>query len=274
LPPDHFAVFKAVTKYAHVERDAACKALGIGHRRLRSWRGPLCTPQQFRGLIRGAKLIAVNRLGMGIPQGSPISALLSNIFMIDLDETMQRLANAAGASYRRYSDDILLVAPPTASSQLEKSLMGEVAKLGLAISQPKTKTSRFRRAPNGAITVDQPIQYLGFTFDGKRILLRSQTIARYVRRMKDNVKAARRAAMRAAKCGGVRRLRRQKLYARFSHLGPTSKMLAGPDAHTSGNNFWTYTKRASKIMKDDAIRRQLRKHWRRLKKEIDLADIS
>jgi hypothetical protein len=49
-------------------------------------------------------------------------------------------------------------------------------------------------------------------------------------------------------------------------------MLQGTGGQISRNNFWTYTKRASKIMQDDAIRRQLRRHWPRLKAEIDIAD--
>src|SRR5207249_363402 len=45
LPPDHYAVYRAVTRYAWVERSALFKLFGITKRKLKSWRGPICTPE-------------------------------------------------------------------------------------------------------------------------------------------------------------------------------------------------------------------------------------
>lgn len=272
LPDDHYAVFKAVTRFARVERELAFEAFGIGLRRRESWYGPLCTPEEFRRNIRGGNLITANNSGRGIPQGSPISALLSNIYMMELDETLQRVAENDGGIYRRYSDDILLLGPPSAIGNMELALKGQLAKLGLGINDPKTARSHFRRGTDGVIRADKPLQYLGFTFDGERVLVRSQTVAKYIRRMKADVRSARRAAIRASRRGGPRRLRREELFARFSHLGPTEAMLKSPQAQSLRNNFWSYSMRAARIMDDDAIKRQLRKHWPRLIAEIQLAD--
>ena len=41
----------------------------------------------------------------GIPQGSPMSAILSNIYMLDFDKYCCELANNFGGIYRRYCDD-------------------------------------------------------------------------------------------------------------------------------------------------------------------------
>lgn len=272
LPPDHFAVFRAVTRFAKVDRDAAFDEFGIGKRRRQTWRGPICTPEQFRAKIRGGRLITANESGRGIPQGSPISAVLSNIFMLDVDEAMQRAAVQVGGIYRRYSDDVLLIAPPAAATGFEQALKNEVAKLQLEINDSKTKRSVFAPNGDGVLRADKPLQYLGFLFDGERILVRPQTLARYIRRMKAGVKAARRAAIRAQKKGGSRRLRRQELFARFSHLGPTTEMLAAPGGDSLKSNFWSYAIRAGRIIGDDAIRRQIRRHWPRLVAEIEAAD--
>ncbi|GFO82022.1 MAG: hypothetical protein A49_16490 [Methyloceanibacter sp.] len=272
LPDDHYAVFRAVTRFARVEREQAFEAFGIGLRRRESWRGPLCTPEQFRRCIRGAGLITANSTGRGIPQGSPISALLSNIYMLELDQCLQRLAEQCHGVYRRYSDDVLLIGSSTAVARMETALKAEVERLGLEINDAKTARSEFKRGSDVVLRADRPLQYLGFTFDGERVLVRSQTIAKYIRRMKAGVRSARRAAIRASRRGGSRRLRREELFARFSHLGPTEAMLQSPQAQALRNNFWSYSKRAARIMDDDAIRRQLRKHWPRLVAEIQVAD--
>ena len=277
LPADHYAVFKAVTRWSKVERDDAFKALGIGRRRQESWRGPLCTPEVFRTKIRDGRLITpgfaiLNGSGIGIPQGSPISALLSNVVMLELDTALADAARRLGALYRRYSDDLLLIGSAEAVAELEPSLKAAVARLGLEINDTKTKRSIFRRAESSLLVADTPVQYLGFTFDGSRVLVRPQTLSKYIQRMKRGVRTARRAAVAAARRGGSRKLKRSKLYARYSHLGPSRQMMQSPASKSMGTNFFTYSKRAATIMGHKEILRQLRKHWQRLNAEIHLAD--
>jgi retron-type reverse transcriptase len=48
---------------------------------------------------------------MGIPQGSPISALLSNIYMFSFDKHMKNYVDSIGGKYFRYCDDMLLIVP-------------------------------------------------------------------------------------------------------------------------------------------------------------------
>lgn len=272
LPNDHYAVFKAVTRYASVDREEAFDVFGISQRQRISWRGPMCTPSEYRQQIRGQGLISVHSTGKGIPQGSPASALLSNVYMLEMDESMQKLANSHGCVYRRYSDDILLIGPASVVTKLETQLKMEVKKLKLDINDDKTARSQFNSETAGKLRADKPLQYLGFTFDGKRVLVRSQTLAKYIRRMKTSVRSARRAAIRASKRGGVRRLRREELFTRFSHLGPRPSKLRSAKDQQLKNNFWSYSKRATRIMEDESIRKQLRKHWPGLNAEIEIAD--
>lgn len=270
LPEDHYRVYKAVTKYSTVERDAVFAEFGIGKRRQKRFRGPICTPLEFRDRVRGKKLIARNPFGdKGVPQGSPISAVLSNIVMLDLDCAMTTACAAVGGFYRRYSDDILIVGPKGMGAGLKATLEGELTRLRLSLNHTKTKETVFGRRGDGFLDSSAPLQYLGFSFDGQRVLVRPQTIAKYIQRMKRGVRSARRAAKAAKRRGGSGVIRRRELFARYSHLGPTKAMKLKRRPNEPKGNFWTYAMRAGEIMDTDDIRRQLRKHWVRLNAEID-----
>ena len=111
LPDDHFAVYKSLTRWAEVDRGHCYERLDLDHKKIPS---PICDDKTFRTIVKGRgsqydSLIKVNNENYGIPQGSPMSALLSNIYMIPFDLTMQKLANEIGGHYRRYSDDILWI---------------------------------------------------------------------------------------------------------------------------------------------------------------------
>ncbi len=131
LPPDHFAVFKNITKYRVVDRVAAYTRLGFfgvksitkGGHPVNGYLIPyhdlptqLCSPRDFRQKILGEdghnpSLVVPNPKPFGIPQGAPISDLLANLYLIDFDVELDALATSLGGSYVRYSDDILLVLP-------------------------------------------------------------------------------------------------------------------------------------------------------------------
>ncbi len=277
LPPDHFAVFKAVTRWARVDRAEVMEVLQIGRRRQENWRfgDPLCTPQEFRDKIRGGGLISQGLPGSGgeprgIPQGSPMSALLSNLVMLDVDAEVAAVARDVDVYYRRYSDDILLVGSVDDVSRVQDALKQAVGALGLSINDEKTAWSDFSMGADGQLETEHPLQYLGFTFDGQRVVVRPQTVAKFIQRMKRSVKSAQRAARAAEARGESGRLHRQELYARYSHLGPTQQMRRrNPNLRSS---FYSYAARASDQLSRDEIKRQLRKHWPRLAAEIAVAE--
>lgn len=272
LPEDHYRIFRAVTKYSTVERDAVFAEFGIGKRRQKRFRGPICTPQEFRERVRAKEMIKGNSFGeKGVPQGSPISAVLSNIIMLELDEAMTKACTAVGGFYRRYSDDILIVGPKGSGAGLKTALEAELAKLHLILNHTKTKEAVFGRRADGLLDASKPLQYLGFLFDGQHVLVRPQTIAKYIQRMKSGVRSSRRAAKKSKRNGGSGEIRRRDLISRYSHLGPTKSMRLKRRPDEPKGNFWTYAMRAGEIMDTEAIRRQLRKHWVRLNAEIALA---
>jgi len=137
LPADHYNVFKAITRYSWVERDALLAQFRITKKQQKSWRQPICTPLEFRTLVRrgeaGRGLIQCKTDGKGIPQGSPISALLSNVYMLPVDRRMSTLAKGRNGLYLRYSDDILLVCESKHKDEMQTSLKDAMHEAKLAL---------------------------------------------------------------------------------------------------------------------------------------------
>jgi RNA-directed DNA polymerase len=253
LQSDHFAVFKAITRYSWVELTALLGAFGITKTKLASWRGPICTPDEFRTEVRTARrLIKTKTDGKGIPQGSPISCVLSNIYMLPLDICIANLTKQEGGAYFRYSDDILIVCPLEARKHIETALREQMDLLKLAMHDGPGKSSAatFHPGNEDNLDCDRPLQYLGFTFDGKNVRVRSHTFVRFLRRMRKAVRREKYLARRRRQQGGDGRVRKKQLYERYSHLGK--------------RNFISYANKARKTFDRNAIGRQVKVHWPKL----------
>ena len=112
----------------------------------------------------------------GTPQGSPLSPLLSNIVLDELDKELER----RGHSYVRYADDCsIYVKSEAAAKRVAESIIQYIeGKLLLKVNREKTKISR----PNESIL-------LGFTFyqnkGGWEILIGKQSIGRIMKKCKE-----------------------------------------------------------------------------------------
>ncbi len=211
LPPDHYAVFKNITKYHFVDQRTTYRRLGyFGLRErngemvegfLRPYRDmpkQLCSNADFRAKICGGdpsypSIIQKNDLPHGVPQGAPISDLIANFYLLDFDVVMAGYARARGGRYMRYSDDILLILPggPSEASAAIDFATTEMRKHGpeLRIKEAKTCVAQFQRAPDGLRfyhlkqrsdeTTKNGFEYLGFRYDGRRVYVRDSTISRF-----------------------------------------------------------------------------------------------
>jgi hypothetical protein len=198
-------------------------------------------------------------LKKGIPQGSPISALLSNLYMLEYDSVLKAFVDSVGGHYFRYCDDILLIVPPALKVEAEELAVVEITKLLLEINLKKTDRVDFTDTGRGLVA-SKSLQYLGFLFDGQRILLRSASLARYSERMRAGVRLAKstmkkRNAAREERGEASRPLFKKKLNSQYSHLGR--------------RNFISYGYDAARKMESQAIRKQLRALWKRLQSEIE-----
>lgn len=273
LPADHFAAYKSLTSFSWVSRDDAYEAFSISpYNPKHNGRRRICTPAEFREQIRGAGLIQPNsRPEKGIPQGSPISAALSNIYMLEFDAIVSERVGQLGGLYRRYCDDIMVVVPLSRRSDIEDFVYAELENARLVAHPDKTKPVPFQGLPGSRS--NDILQYLGFTFDGSNILLRQGSIGRYYGKMRKGVSLAkqtqRKYNQREAAAGlPLSPLRKRKLYLQYSYLvSRRAKRKEGRDPKANGN-FLTYAYRAAGRLDSPGIKRQVKNHWKKLNEEI------
>jgi hypothetical protein len=217
LPPDHQAVYKAITRYAVVDRDAVYDRLGVTerefvHGRFRSvykktfkeMSRQLCSNAEFREKICGSggkhkSLVEINRANHGIPQGSPISDLLANIYLFDFDLAVHSYVAAVGGKYFRYSDDIILIIPggDAVAEKARDFVRDEIKKHGKKLKIKDSKTSVVVFEPDGASqkfrciegSGKNGIEYLGFRYDGRRAHIRDSTLSGLYRKVSFGLRA-------------------------------------------------------------------------------------
>ncbi|ELQ6046719.1 hypothetical protein R2200_002337 [Cronobacter malonaticus] len=261
LPDDHYAVFKSITNFSKVEKEKLYDLMKIpknNAKHTKKTRKQICSFEDFRNKVRKGKLIIPNKDIKAIPQGSPISALLSNIYMLNFDIEMKEYVTSLGGEYFRYCDDMLFILPSEEKDNVAGIAEQKLLKLKVSLNVKKTEIREFSVTPT-RIKCDKPLQYLGFIFDGHNIYLRSSSLSRYSDRMKRGVKLAkatmkRKNKIRKTKGLPNKELFKEKVYARYAHVGK--------------RNFLTYGYRASRIMNSNSIRKQLKPLWERLQKEI------
>ena len=273
LPDDHYAVYKAITHYSVVMRHKAFNLFRIRlNGRLDKDKGPdrLCTPKQFREKVVAKDLVRLGpggSIGKGIPQGTSLSPLLSNMYMADLDLAMYKWVDSFGGKYWRYCDDVLIVIPPP--SPTPKNILSKLDEqlhlLNLTRSCPKTHIFDSRELRAG-----RQLQYLGFVFNGDYAVIRSSSIHRYHRKSKKAVTAAeiRRRKESHGKSGDAP-LRKQALYNMYSELPVKGRKAKARQQHRKfRGNFTHYMERAAKRMNSPSIERQRRRLLKRFRGQL------
>ena len=107
----------------------------------------------------------------GIPQGSPLSPLLANLVLDDLDRELER----RGHRFARYADDVVILVRSLRAGQ---RLMASIARflhrhLKLEVNGEKSKV----------VPTDQ-LSFLGFSFRGTKICWSEKTSARFRREVR------------------------------------------------------------------------------------------
>lgn len=311
LPEDHFNIYKSLTNYSFVDVrllaiyilceaanpvEKGCVDCMFVNRRLlpkvlfknredfrkfkkwykkykNVWAGKedtICGLSKYAFEINPGLLDKENPFG--IPQGSSLSSLLANIYMLPFDKKMNDFCKSNGAMYRRYSDDILIICDVDKKEQITKFVMEAISERGKhlyihPIIEGEKSKSRCYDFTSEQILKD-PLQYLGFTFDGKNVRIRGSSYARYLRKSKRGIKSMRLATQRKIlkllESGYdinlfPEKLYRKTLYKTYTHLG--------------SRNFWAYTRRAFKTMESAPLKKQLRNHFNRVKDLIDKEDV-
>lgn len=243
LDGHHWTAFRNTTHFSWVETTDLDEIIGKD----RKSGSRICFPADFRRHVRGAKsgLVRVHDLDFGIPQGTPISGLYANLYLMSFDRAMIELMHQVGGSYRRYSDDIALAIPLEVSPREMVDIVQKIlADYKLSLSEHKTDISTFSGVP---LACDEPIQYLGFVFDGKNTVIRESSLDRYREKMRKGIHAK----LVVARQQGIPldKVYKREALSRYTHLGKR-------------RNFLKYAYRASDILEAPEIRHQVKGHMR------------
>jgi hypothetical protein len=263
LPDDHYKIYKSLTSFSLVNRNDIFKLFNISqHNPKANNRKRICAFKDFRKKVRKKNYIKPNPnlyKKEGIPQGSQMSGLLSNIYMLDFDEKMKNYIQKLDGHYYRYCDDILIIVPDNKLDDIETFAINAIKDLKVTINTQKTEKRTFIQK-NNVLYTDKPLQYLGFLFDGNNIFIRSSSISRYYNKMKRGISLAKKTKKKRDfkkffKGRSPVPLYKNKIYERYSFLGKS--------------NFVTYSHRAkNKMNNSKTIKKQLKRFWSRLNYEL------
>lgn len=255
LPQDYFSVFKNITRFSSWDWKDIVKAAGEniaerGVRKKLNSKETVLTKEQFQ---KNKKDIKKNISGVGVPQGSPISAVLSNIYMIKFDKDIKRYVTSKGGIYMRYSDDFIIVLPYERDAEIAdftSYIFSYVESMKGLIDLQKEKTSCYTYKDEVIYEGDQPssINYLGFLFDGKNIRIRPRAITKYYYRMRRKAHTIGRSNWTSSK---GRRISAKELYSIYSR-------------NDEKQTFIDYARKAKGILKlNDQEANALIKHHKR-----------
>lgn len=239
----------------------------------------------------------VNGRTVGIPYGFPISPVLVNLYMLEFDELIvKEFVQTKRCVYKRYSDDIIIICKNQKEANRIEKRARELIKKYTRLQLANEKTERFTcQVINGRQIIKNDkngkpyLTYLGFEFYGYQTLIKSSTLANYYRKMK---KAIQSKVYRMEKTYQKQllvnpALHTRKLYRSYTHHGKKRRKIFIPkykwEEVAEGEfipkrksipkqhwgNFITYAYESAEIMNEKKIKRQVRRHIKIFKKQLD-----
>ena len=276
LPDDYYAVFRSITKHSYIELSQIKRYKSMDKKQFYAVER-LFSPDEFRAFKKGN--VHRNKYDYGIPQGSAISAVFSNVYLLDFDKRINDLITSQGGFYRRYCDDFIVVLPDNGIerfvSQTQKmlSIINEIPQLTLQPQKAKAYYYSANHVQNCSTMIfpeqrggSDLINYLGFSFDGSTISIRQKTISKYYRRM---YRKADTIVAHAGLAPSGKRIPKSTVYKRYSKYGKNEgrKTEKLPPRHQG--NFLSYIDRAEKVFgPHESITRDTRRAWGKLQKRL------
>ena len=259
LPEDWYQILKVITKFhyiklseleAHTKFAAALNTPGTG---------PIATVAELK--VAEISFYQNEKATAGIPQGTPISATMSNLYMVDFDLNVRDYCESIGALYRRYSDDILIICPLDKAAEAEAKIGNLISAEKLELSANKTETTFFDPGST-ALHSARSAQYLGFSYYPGGAGIRPSSLSRQWRKLRRSLKKTRKVAEAAILSGVAKKVYTKKLRRKFSPL--------------QFRNFSSYARRsAAAFGAGEKITEQVKRIERRFEREVrDLEKIN
>lgn len=308
LPSDHYNLYKSLTRIRYVDSLQLFEAYNQSMYIERGVPNSSTKKEYVRKKIKNYKyfkeknvvyycdkdefirnnlsLINSKNKTIGIPQGSSISATLSNIYMLDFDKIVYDKIKSINGFYQRYSDDLIVVCERQNEDDvvalIRNTISGKFVRL--TIEPQKTQLYHFEmiaglfkgfavneitKIPNN----NKPLEYLGFSFDGQRVLIKNAGFSKFYRSMKRAFNMAVSYALYGK--NPDKSLFKSRLYKRFTYKGAEGKLIYRPSKDDpklynktkkyNWGNYLSYVNKADDSMKiingNNAIKKQSRKIW-------------
>lgn len=259
LPEDWFNIFKNITRYSYCKFEDILAVKKINKKISKKERDKLnsepylFSAKEFRELKKNNLKINVNKDNKGIPQGSSISAVLSNVYMLDYDKKLYEYTKNFNGLYLRYSDDFIIIIPHNEeNNNYKENILSIISDFNsIELQSSKTEVFEFK---DKSFKDNKVLDYLGFSFDGRQVGLRDKTISKYYYRMYRKIKEILRLRGNGKKVGC------KKLYEIYSIKG----------AKIKSGNFITYLMRVNKKFEyaEPKLKKILDNHMKKIKKRI------
>lgn len=191
LSDDWYAVLKSLTKYKYINFEEL--------KELTTKLPMVKEPVYFRNRKQFAIFYKQNYAKfhlnkIGIPQGTALSALLANVYMMDFDLEISSYVQQYEGIFRRYSDDFVIILPGKKVSQQDaemiKKFVIDKSSNMLSLEVEKSKTDFYSYEKSRLFNADKSLammDYLGFRFTGDKVFLREKSIYKFAYRSKHGV---------------------------------------------------------------------------------------
>lgn len=208
--------------------------------------------------------------------------------MLDFDQNLFDKVDAIEGFYQRYSDDLIIICKQSYEDEIIKTLRELIADKNIAnleIQPQKTKTYRFENIDSKFIgfeidettktqNLTKTLEYLGFSFDGQKVLIKTSGYSKFYRSMIKSFKKS--ASLAKNSKNPDKKIFKGRLFKRFTHRGSKRKLKyrASKEDKTkyvktkefNWGNYLSYIEKANYTMKDlnknDYIKRQSRRLWK------------
>lgn len=262
-----YAIYKNLTHFSYLEAEDIEKEKEKLRRDMRELDKYFET-EEFQEFKK--KYLKKNNKNYQIPQGSSISAVYANVYMVDFDKRINDLITSCHGMYRRYCDDIIIVLPMTQESLVNgdgEKIAEFVYKVrddipNLKLNEEKTEHFFYNNKTVYKIKGDSNlINYLGFTFDGETVRIREKSLFKYYCRAYRKIKK-----VKVLKDEKSFNAGRKAIYKSYTHLG------VGKNPREHGN-FLTYAYKADDIFSksivlSSEIRNQVKRHWWKIENKL------
>lgn len=202
IPDDLYAVLKSLMRFSYVELEDLVTYNGLKYT-LRK-KKKFDDPSKFKTALGESNLRDNRHLikpgyakieRRGIPQGTPLSAVCANIYMLEADKQISDYVFERSGLYMRYSDDFIVILPKAGVDFSEAhAWIKNCIKNGPDVELQDEKTKIFECVEGQIVNCTSKyipegkagkniLDFLGFSFDGTNVRIRSKTIGKFYNNM-------------------------------------------------------------------------------------------